>query len=591
MTPEKQYRTVAVDLQRADSKSRVFPASLSSELPYARMFGLEVLVHTAEAVDLSRARNGLPLLMHHDPQRPVGMVENVRIGGQRLLADVRFFSTDDGNEALTMAREGLRNLSVGYTVDQMEQVASRDDMAVFHVTRWTPIEASVVAIPADPTVGLNRSGRTTLTLKSKGNFMTQNTEADRVKNIVLTGAQYAKYLQLNDVADAVERGVTEEQFRETIMTRMQSGHTDTSTRVIGMSDREIQRYSLGKAIAASITGDWRDAGLEREASRTLEKNLGRAPEGFYVPSDYWRRDFNVGTGSEAGNLVATDLRTDLYVDALRNALVMGALGVRILPGLTSNIDIPRKLTPSTLGMLTEIQASSETNPATAKISLTPKRVAAYVEYSKQALLQASMSVESMLRDDLLQGAAVLIEDQMINGSGAGANARGIRNTSGIGSVVAGTNGLTVAWSHFTDLEAACANVNASPGAIAGYLANTKTRAKAKNVQRGTNLDFIISPDAQPGADGLTRVNGYRVAYSNNMPSNLTKGTSTTICSAALFASDWSMAVLALFGAPDITVDPYSLATTGQVRITLNQFFDFGVRQPGAFSKIEDLLTT
>jgi hypothetical protein len=55
------------------------------------------------------------------------------------------------------------------------------------------------------------------------------------------------------------------------------------------------------------------------------------------------------------------------------------------------------------------------------------------------------------------------------------------------------------------------------------------------------------------------------------------------------ADGWSMAVLGLFGAPDVTVDPYSLAATGQVRITLNQFADFGVRQPGAFAKIDDLL--
>lgn len=63
-----------------------------------------------------------------------------------------------------------------------------------------------------------------------------------------------------------------------------------------------------------------------------------------------------------------------------------------------------------------------------------------------------------------------------------------------------------------------------------------------------------------------------------------------MCSAALFGSDFSMAILGLFGAPDVVVDPYTLAATGQVRITLNQFFDFGVRQPAAFAKIDDLLS-
>lgn len=51
-----------------------------------------------------------------------------------------------------------------------------------------------------------------------------------------------------------------------------------------------------------------------------------------------------------------------------------------------------------------------------------------------------------------------------------------------------------------------------------------------------------------------------------------------------------MAVLGIFGAPDVTVDPYSQAATGEVRITLNMFGDFAVRQPGAFAKIDDLLS-
>jgi hypothetical protein len=48
--------------------------------------------------------------------------------------------------------------------------------------------------------------------------------------------------------------------------------------------------------------------------------------------------------------------------------------------------------------------------------------------------------------------------------------------------------------------------------------------------------------------------------------------------------------LALFDSPEITIDPYSLATTGQVRITINQNADFGIRQPAAFAVMDDALT-
>jgi HK97 family phage major capsid protein len=361
---------------------------------------------------------------------------------------------------------------------------------------------------------------------------------------------------------------------------MESRHTDASTSAVGMTAREVQRYSLGRALVAAVTGDWRHAGFELECSRAVEKLMGRAPEGFYVPFEAFSRDFNVGTASEAGNLVPTNLRTDLFADYLRNKLVMGQLGARILSGLSANLDIPRKSVTSTIGMLTEIGSASETNPNIQKATLSPKRLGAYVQVSKQALIQSAMALEGMIRDDLIQSAAVLLEDQSMNGAGTGATIKGIRAVTGIGTVAAGSNAGVPSWGNIVDLESACANANAEPDRLAGYAVNTKTRGKLKQTQFATNLPMIWGAGDMP-------LNGYRALVTNNLPSNLTKGTSTTICSAALFGADWSDAIIGLFGAPDITVDPYSLAATGQVQVTLNQFADMQVRQPASFAKIED----
>jgi hypothetical protein len=124
---------------------------------------------------------------------------------------------------------------------------------------------------------------------------------------------------------------------------------------------------------------------------------------------------------------------------------------------------------------------------------------------------------------------VHIEAMSFNGVGSNSQPLGIRNTSNIGTVAAGTAG-GFAWSNFVDLESACANANAEPDSLAGYAINTKTRGKLKQTQLGTNLPFIWQNGPQP-------VNGYRAAVTNNLPSNLTKGTATTVCSAAIFASD------------------------------------------------------
>jgi HK97 family phage major capsid protein len=409
---------------------------------------------------------------------------------------------------------------------------------------------------------------------------------ERVSELLALGEKYGQFVTQKDVSEAIRGQKSVEAFKDFILARMEASASGAKQMKIGMGNNEVRRYSLFRAVQAALSGDWSKAGLERECSEATAQLFGRSPEGFFVPMDVLlSRDFNVGTTTEAGNLVQTSVRADLWNDALRNALVMPRLGARVLTGLRDSLSIPRKATASTLGTLTEIGSATETAPTTAALSLTPKRVGAFVEVSKQAILQGVMDVESMIRDDLLAGAAVQIEYLAINGNGTSPQHAGIRNTTGIGTVVAGSNGAAPAWSHVVDLETTVATANAEPDMRAGYLINAKTRGKLKQTTRGTNLEMIW---AQYGND--FPLNNYRVAVTQNVPSNLTKGTSTTVCSSAIFSSDWSQEVLAFFGAPDVTVDPYSKADTGQVKITLSQFADSGVRQPGCFAKIDDMIT-
>lgn len=634
------FKRTALIEQRAADADGLVEIAISSEAPYERWFGIEILRHDAASIDLTRLGDGRhPLLLNHDTDNQIGAIKSARIDADRVLrGTVQFSRSALGTEIKQDVEDGIRShVSVGYFIDELQEVdekgnpvrtltgdefkremrelhgddfyrsgqaaarAKGDTPPTFVVTRWTPFEASIVPVPADVSVGVGRSAGVepppqpvaaqepspiilveTKTMEPQVKSPAE-LNAERQIAIISLGTQYAKYLGPNDVADAIRNGTSVEAFKDAIIEKLQSRHTDTSDVQLGLTKKEAKRYSLGRALIASVTGDWRDAGFERECSEAVAKIMGRSAEGFYLPPDVLRRDFNVGTATEAGNLVATDLRSDMFVDALRNNMVAGQLGVRILTGLTANVDLPRKSAASTIGSATEIGSASETAPTTAKVTLSPKRATAYVEVSKQALLQSGMALEAMIRDDLVMGAAVNIENQMFNGTGTAPQMTGIRYTSGIGTATAGANGGTVAWSHVVGLESACANANAEPDRLAGYAINTKTRGAAKQVQKGTNLPFLWDGGAQP-------LNGYRAAVTNNLPSNLTKGTSTTVCSAAVFASDWSMATLGLFGAPDVTVDPYSKADTGQVKITLNQFADFGIRQPGAFAKIEDLLT-
>jgi HK97 family phage major capsid protein len=679
--------------QQIDADARTIELAISSEEPYERWFGVEILSHKREAIDLSRlADNAHPLLLNHDTDEQIGVVSDPRIEDRRLRVTARFSRAQRAEEIRQDVADGIRQLvSVGYLVDEIVEIERPDqgdatdfsqwkpmrtftgdefrahlrkaaficdatcrpltgaefraavrslepagsvryqpgqdrgtragqeaaradsELTTFLVTKWTPFEASIVPIPADPTVGVGRAGVMPAQTLDDPQAVAGETrqpeptqpaaapviitgiktmtpektpaelEIERRDALMSIGAQYARYIGPNDLQQWVREGWSVDRVKDAIIEKIQSRHTDTSVGVsVGLSQKETRGYSLGRAIRAQLLGDWREAGLERECSEAVAKILGRSAEGFFVPAEAFKREFNVGTTTEAGNLVPTELRGDLFADVLRNKLVLGQLGCRVLGGLTSTLDIPRKTTGSTIGTLTETGSASSTNPLTAELTLSPKRVGAFVVTSKQSIIQSAIAIENMIRDDLVMGAAVVIENLAINGNGTGPQYVGIRNTTGIGTVVGGTNGLAPAWSHFVDLESACANANAEPDVRAGYLINTRTRGKLKQTQFATNLPFIWQPSDFP-------LNGYRAAVSNNVPANLTKGTSTTVCSSAIFGSDWSEEILGLFGAPDITVDPYTKADTGQVKITLNQYADAGVRRPGCFSKIDDLL--
>lgn len=148
-------RELILNVREANPDLRTVPASLSSETPVTRWFGTEILSHEKGAVDLSRAADGLPLLFGHDHQQPIGVVDSVRLKDGKLRGVLRFSNNAKARETFQDVQDGfLKNVSIGYTVDRWEESADSDEI---RVTGWTLLEASVVTVPADATVGINRS--------------------------------------------------------------------------------------------------------------------------------------------------------------------------------------------------------------------------------------------------------------------------------------------------------------------------------------------------------------------------------------------------------------------------------------------------
>lgn len=311
----------------------------------------------------------------------------------------------------------------------------------------------------------------------------------------------------------------------------------------------------------------------------------RMGSGVPVPFAALTRDFNVGTASEAGNLVASGTKDlTLTPDATRPLSALQALGALMPGGFRQTFSVPKIVTDQTnVAFVGEVAAATEGGPASGLVTFAPKRVPALLEVSKQAVIQGGAAMDMVITRMLFGKVMQVIEDAAINGDGTGDNPTGVRSTSGIATVTGGTNGAQVAWSHILDLENGPALVNAPESAASGYLVNAKTRRWLKNTQRASGLPFIW--------DGADRpLNGHRAAVTNNVPSNLTKGGSGAVCSSLIYSSDWSTLMVPIFGVPELSVDPFTKADSGQVRLILNVYVGCGVLLPAAFAKMDDALT-
>lgn len=147
-----------------EGNERKFILSFSSEEPYQRYWGAEVLDHSEGAVDLTRINEIGCLLFNHNRDAVVGKITKAWIEGGRGMAEVEFDSDDDSELIFQKVANGtLKGVSVGYQIDSWEEVAqgkqSADGKAIGPAAiarKWTPYEISIVSVPADPTVGVGR---------------------------------------------------------------------------------------------------------------------------------------------------------------------------------------------------------------------------------------------------------------------------------------------------------------------------------------------------------------------------------------------------------------------------------------------------
>ena len=186
--------------------------------------------------------------------------------------------------------------------------------------------------------------------------------------------------------------------------------------MLELSKREKHDYSIRAAIASLMDrGQSGLSGLEREIHDELSKGFPQKTSGVLVPSALfemrrnWKRDLSSGTFGSGGALLPFEVPESEFVPILRNKLCTQRLGCRVLSGLTGNVGIPRQTGAAIAYSLPEQGTLTKSTQVFDQILVSPHRVGAMTDYSRQFVLQSSIAVENFIRDDLNKQIAVKVE--------------------------------------------------------------------------------------------------------------------------------------------------------------------------------------
>ena len=339
-------------------------------------------------------------------------------------------------------------------------------------------------------------------------------------------------------------------------------------------------FSIVKFIREAAEGNL--TGLEADVAEMGAKEyerLGLAKKGFVLPSAVLRASAGQNYTTNADGGYAKSEMAPRYIDGLKDRMAIVKLGATVLSDLVGTLPLVGAGS-MTAAWLAEGDTASVSKAAFSRVTMTPHRNAIVGAFSKDLLRQTSIDVEQIVWNKIQQAHAELLESAAIAGTGSSNQPTGILSTSGIGSVAIGTNGGPITWAKVVELETKVNAANGNRGKLA-YLTNAKVIGDLKTIERASNTArFLLEGD---------RINGYPIEWTNLVPSNLTKGTSSSKCSAMVFGNFEDL-YIGHWGGIDVVVDPFTLAENGDVRIVLNSWDDCVVAEPKSFAAVVDLTT-
>lgn len=254
--------------------------------------------------------------------------------------------------------------------------------------------------------------------------------------------------------------------------------------------------------------------------------------------------------AEGEDVVATDIYDILTPLRAKNVLVQA--GAKFMTGLVGNVQVP-VMSASNVSWAGETASASDGAGAFTHVTLSPKRLTAYIDISKQFLVQDGAGAENVIREDLIKAINAKLESTILGAAaGSATQPAGMFN---------GVTATTIAdFGDVADVEAAVEETNVQ-GEIK-YIMSPKAKAQLRSMIKGTaGVGMVYENDSVDGTPAYVTTNVGQYKY---------------------VLGDWSNYAIGQWGAIDLTVDPFTKAADGQVRLVINAFFDAKPLRSGVF---------
>ncbi|MCL1038341.1 phage major capsid protein [Shewanella submarina] len=532
----ERTRSIPTEMQRVrmlireaaiDQEKRTVRVVFSTDEPVDRGSYTEILSHEPGAMDTTRVEAGAAVLWNHNWDNHIGITQDIDIDHESGLAraTLRFSRKAFAEEVFQDIQDGiLTHVSVGYFIEQETEARDKNGHTTYTATRWTPHEISVVHTPADLGAQIGRNAEQQPQKQTTDteviDMPTENTnenvntaiEAERARCASIQNLGQKLGVAPDRIAEAQRSGESLSEFADKAEAVKPPQATRSNAEEAGITDNDLEKFSISRAMTASITGNWKKAGLERAVSMALADQRGKEARdgGLIIPHEAFIRQMSTRNQvSDSAPLITDARRADLFIDLLREQSLLGRLNMTMHSGLAGNgsISMPRQTGDAACKWVGEHGTADNSKVPTDLVTIKPGTLVCAVPVSRRLRLTSYANLDAIIQNSMVKSMGRELDKTTIYGAADDKQnqPQGIMNRTIQEAELSNVN--TPTWEELLGMEELLLDESASGNNI--LLINNKMRTHLKSkVKTGNTALFLMGDD--------NRTMGYETIATNIM---------------------------------------------------------------------------